>query len=716
MNTMISRRSLLGGSTAVGGFTALNFLLPDWARSARANDTRGLTALSGTTFDLHVARTPFAVDGHQGSAITVNGQVPAPLLRWREGDDLTLRVTNHMNEDTSIHWHGILLPYEMDGVPGVTFPGIKPGETFTYKFPVKQAGTYWYHSHSGLQEQAGHFGPLIIEPKGADPVAVDREYVVVLSDWTFKDPDTLYAKLKKHGHGFNYQKPTLGDFFRDVRARGFGAAFKEKMDWDRMRMERTDILDITGETYTYLVNGHGPGDNWTALFKPGERVRLRFINAAAMSIFNVRIPGLPMTVVQADGLDVQPVETDEFQIGVAETYDVVVQPTEDRAFTIMSEAMDRSGFGRATLATRPGMEAPIPPLRERPLLSMKDMGMDHGSMNMDGMDQDAMGHGEMDHDSMSNSGGAHEGHDMPMDKNMNMDMKPEMKMEAPAEHDHGASDHADAGEPEHDHSSHESSTDVMEMAAKMQAKQAEMDHGSMNHGEMRSESMDMNGMDHGSMDHSAMDMDGGSTEMQRHDHPGGPGVVNEAMAPTNRLGERGLGLENEPHRVLVYTDLASLVPNPDQRAPGREMELHLTSNMERYMWSFDGVKFSEVDGPIIFREGERLRLTMVNDTMMAHPIHLHGMFFDVVTGGEPAHKPRKHTIVIKPGEKLSVDITADALGDWAFHCHLLYHMRAGMMRVVSVRKGMARGMMDHQKMDHGEREHMHHDQNDGGTP
>jgi CopA family copper-resistance protein len=693
VSNMISRRSLLSGSTAVGGLTALNFALPAWARSARANDMRGLTALSGTTFDLHVARTPFAVEERQGSAITVNGQVPAPLLRWREGDDLTLRVTNHLNEDTSIHWHGILLPYEMDGVPGVTFPGIKPGETFTYKFPVKQAGTYWYHSHSGVQEQVGHFGPLIIEPKGADPVAFDREYVVVLSDWTFEDPDTLYAKLKKRGHGFNYQKLTLGDFFRDVRARGFGAAFKEKMDWDRMRMERTDILDITGETYTYLVNGHGPGDNWTALFKPGERVRLRFINAAAMTIFNVRIPGLPMTLVQADGLDVRPVETDEFQIGVAETYDVVVRPTEDRAFTIMSEAMDLSGFGLATLATRPGMEAPIPPLRERPLLSMKDMGMDH----------DAMGHAEMDHDSMSNNGGAHEGHDMPMDKNMNMDMdmKPEMKMEAPAEHDHGAPDHLGAGEPEHDHSSHERSTDVMEMAAKMQAKQAELDHGSM---------------DHSSMNHDGMEMSDGAMEMQRHDHPGGPGVVNEAMAPTNRLGERGLGLENEPHRVLVYTDLASLAPNPDQRAPEREMELHLTSNMERYMWSFDGVKFSEVDGPLIFREGERLRLTMVNDTMMAHPIHLHGMFFDVVTGGDHAHKPRKHTIVIKPGEKLSVDITADALGDWAFHCHLLYHMRAGMMRVVSVRKGMARGMMDHQKMDRGEREHMHHDQNDAGAP
>ena len=752
---MILRRSFLEGSAVLGGVAVLNLGLPAWARSAQANNMAGLTALSGTAFDLDVARTPFIVDGRRGSAITVNGQVPAPLLRWREGDELTLRVTNHLDEDTSIHWHGILLPYEMDGVPGVTFPGIKPGETFTYDFPVKQAGTYWYHSHSGLQEQAGHYGPLIIEPRDADPVAYDHEYVVVLSDWTFEKPEQMYAKLKKHGHGFNYQKLTLGDFFRSARAKGLSAAFNEKMMWDRMRMERTDILDITGETYTYLVNGHGPGDNWTALFKPGERVRLRFINTAAMSIFNVRIPGLPMTVVQADGQDVRPVETDEFQIGVAETYDVIVRPTEDRAFTIMCEAMDRSGYGRATLATRPGMEAPIPPLRERPLLTMKDMGMDHGTMDS----------GSMDHGDMDRGGGQHETHDMHMDMkpdmkmdatsshdhavhdhsdnselshgdaahdepghdhssheratdimemaakaqmtrdhDMPMDMKPDMKMDATSSHDHAAHDHSDNSEPSHgdaahdepghDHSSHERATDIMEMAAKAPMTQdpdmlqgdGQMDHGIMGRGEMN---------------HGSMNRDGGHMEMamQRHDHPGGPGVVNEAMAPTNRLGERGLGLESEPHRVLVYTDLASLAPNPDLRAPGREMELHLTSNMERYMWSFDGVKFAEVDGPITFDQGERLRLTMVNDTMMAHPIHLHGMFFEVVTA-EHAHKPRKHTIVIKPGEKLSVDITADAPGDWAFHCHLLYHMRAGMMRVVSVREHMGGRCPGDSHMDH----------------
>ncbi len=668
---MISRRSILRGAAAVGGSAALNLSLPPWARSAQANDMAGLTTLSGTTFDLTVDRLPFSVEGQHGNAIAVNGQVPAPLLRWREGDDLTLRVINRLDEDTSIHWHGILLPYEMDGVPGVTFPGIKAGETFTYRFPLKQAGTYWYHSHSGFQEQLGHYGPIIIDPADGYPQPFEREYVVVLADWTFEDPYTIYAKLKKHAHGFNYQKLTLADFFRDVRSKGFGAAFEDKMMWDRMRMERADILDITGETYTYLTNGHGPEGNWTGLFQPGERVRLRFINAAAMTIFNVRIPGLPMTVVQADGLDVRPVETDEFQIGVAETFDVIVHPTEDRAYTIVSEAMDRSGFGRATLAPRPGMMAPVPPLRERPLLTMKDMGMDHGGMDHGGMDHGGMDHGDMDHGSMNHDRMTHEG--------MNHESMNHNQM------NHGDMNHGDMNHGDMDHGDMD---------------HGDMDHGDMDHGDMDHKSMNQNQMNHGEMNHDSMTIGDGAMAAQRHDHSGGPGVVNEAMAPTNRLGERGLGLENEPHRVLVYADLESLTPNPDQRPPAREIELHLTSNMERYMWSFDGVKFSEVKGPIIFHEGERLRLTMVNDTMMAHPIHLHGMFFDVVTGSDDAHKPRKHTIVAKPGEKLSIDITADALGEWAFHCHLLYHMRAGMMRVVSVRKGEAPD--HHQHMHHGE--------------
>ena len=584
---MFSRRELIRMTGLLAGAVASRPLLPAWARSGSATDLSGLPALSGQVFDLDIAAATRTIDGKPGRAILVNDQLPAPLLRWRQGDEITLRVTNRLDVGTSIHWHGILLPFQMDGVPGVSFPGIKPGETFTYRFPLVQAGTYWYHSHSGLQEQLGHYGPIVIEPEETDPVACDREYVIVLSDWTFVNPRRIFEKLKKMSDSYNFQQRTTGDFLADAVENGLGEALSQRMMWGAMRMNPTDIADITGAAYTYLVNGHGPADNWTGLFRPGERVRLRFINAAAATIFNVRIPGLPMTVVQADGQDVQPVETDEFQIGVAETYDAVIEPEANRAYTLMAESNDRSGFARATLSPRAGMSAAVPALRDRPTLTMKDMGMEHES---------------------------HGGQETPP--------SPEPGM-----------DRAQAG-----------------------------------------------GMDH-SM-HRAMAMD---TAEQRHDHPRGAGVASLARNPSNRLGERPNGLEDAPHRVLVYTELKSRVRNPDTRAPQREVELHLTGNMHRYMWSFDGVKFSDIDGPILFHKDERLRLTLVNDTMMAHPLHLHGMFFDVVTG-EHDHKPRKHTILVKPGEKLSVDITADAVGDWAFHCHLLYHMHAGMMQVVSVRE------------------------------
>lgn len=567
---MLSRRRFLSQSAALGAGVAMSPFAAPWARAATPS---GLSVLSGATFDLSVAGARVGVDGRSRNAVLVNGNFPAPLLRWREGDTVTINVANHLGEDTSIHWHGILLPAGMDGVPGVSFPGIRPHQTFTYRFPVKQAGTYWYHSHSGLQEQIGHYGPIIIDPKSADPVAYDREHVLMLGDWTFDDPAEIYRKLKKSPEAFNFQRRTLGDFFRDASA-DFGAAVSERAMWGGMRMSPTDIADVTGAVYAYLVNGHGPGDNWTGLFNAGERVRLRVINASAMTIFNLRIPGLAMTVVQADGLNVEPVETDEIQIGVAETYDVIVRP-EDRAYTVFAETIDRSGFARATLAPRAGMSADVPPLRARPTLTMRDMAMDHGSLEQSAIDHDAM------------------------------------------------------------------------------------DHGSMNHGE--------------------------AAGVQRHPHPTGVGVDMLAVAPANRLADRGAGLEDVDHRVLTYADLKSLDENPDQRAPGREIELHLTGNMSRYMWSFDGVKFSDVTEPILFHQGERLRLTLVNDTMMNHPIHLHGMYFDVVTG-DHAKKPRKHTIIIKPGDKCSLDVTADAPGEWAFHCHLLFHMAAGMMQTVRVHR------------------------------
>ena len=622
---LLNRRHFLKKSAFAFAGAGFQSVLPAWAQSARS--TLSLPGmLAGNEFSLQVEQAKADVAGKRAPLITLNGQFPAPLLRWQEGDDLTIRVSNHLQESTSIHWHGILLPFQMDGIPGLSFPGIAPGNEFTYRFPVKQAGTYWYHSHSGLQEQLGHYGPIIIDPIDPDSVAYDREHVILLSDWTFENPQRVFSKLKKMSDNYNFQQRTVREFFSDVEAEGFDAAMANRLMWGDMRMSPTDLSDVTGSTYTYLVNGHSPAENWLGLFSPGERVRLRFINASAMSIFNVRIPGLPMTVVQADGLNVKPVDTDEFQIGTAETFDVIVQPDADQAFTIMCETNDRSGYAAATLAPREGMQAAIPSLRPRPTLTMKDMGM--GGMEMNDMEMNGMeGMNTMD----------------------------------PGAMDHSAMNHAEMN--------HEDSAPTA-MA---------MDHSNMDHSAMNNANM---------TDMGSMEMD--NMTMQDHNHPQGPGVMNVAMNPVNRLHERPLGLENLPHRVLVYTDLESLVPNPDTRPPAREMELHLTSNMERYMWSFDGVKYSEVKDPIVFHHDERLRLTMVNDTMMPHPIHLHGMYFDVVTRpGEHHHKPRKHTIVIKPGEKMAVDITADAPGDWAFHCHLLYHMKAGMMRVVSVKENMS---------------------------
>ena len=547
-----------------------------------------MPTVSGQDIRLSVGHSAFTVGGQTGHAITINGSLPAPLVRLREGQTARISVTNTLDEDTSIHWHGLLLPFQMDGVPGVSFPGIRPKETFVYEFPVRQSGTYWYHSHSGLQEQEGHYGPIIIDPAAPDPVAYDREHVIVLSDWSFLHSHAIFQKLKQEGGYFNRRRMTLAGRLSGDPAHQMSPS--ERAMWAKMRMDPTDILDVNGSTYTYLINGHGPQENWTGLFTPGERVRLRIINAGAMSIFNIRIPGLPMTVVAADGQNVRPVETDEFRISAAETYDVIVQPREDRAYTFVAEAIDRSGIGRATLAPRLGMTAPVPALRERPVLDMRDMGM--GSM-----DHGAMGQGTaMDHS-------AHAG---------------------------------------------------MNQAATAAAA-APMDHGDMN---MRDQS--------------------------RVKFPLNPGVDMIAPMPVDRTGDRGTGLEKVPHRVLTYRDLVSLTPNPDRRAPARTLEVHLTGNMERFMWSFDGKRLSESPEPLRFALNERVRLRLINDTMMAHPIHIHGHFFELVNG-HPGRHPLKHTVDVLPGGLVDLDLTADAPGDWAFHCHLLFHMHAGMMRVVTVR-------------------------------
>jgi CopA family copper-resistance protein len=599
----LDRRQLLRGASLVGGGMALSTLLPGWARGATPGTAPTLPTLTGPNIDLRIGHSEVRVDGKASHAVTINGTVPGPLLRLKEGEKARLSVTNDLDEDTSIHWHGLLVPTQMDGVPGVSFPGIKPRQTFVYEFPIKQSGTYWYHSHSGLQEAEGHYGPIIIDPAGPDPVAYDREHVIVLSDFSFMHPHAIFKRLKQQGGVFNFQKQTVAGLLA-----GKDQTLAERIEWAKMLMDPTDISDVTGAALKFLINGHGPADNWTGLFTPGERVRLRFINTAAQMIFNVRIPGLRMTVVAADGQNVRPVEVDEFQIGNAETYDVIVQPTEDRAFTLVSEAVDRSGMGRATLAPRAGMTAPVPPLRKRPLSTMKDMGMDMSAMH--GM----TGGAGMDHSAM--------GHDMAAMPGMTgMAAQPGLASPKPR------------------------GSDVM---------------GGM-----------------------------GGMEMSMRDPQNapqvklGPGVQTIAPIPVDRTGEAGQGLESVGHRVLVYKDLFALTPNEDLRTPTRALDIHLTGNMERFMWGFDGQKFSETTKPYAFETGERVRVTLINDTMMAHPIHLHGHFFEL-THAPAGDGPRKHTVTVLPGGKVSWDFTADA-GDWAFHCHMLYHMHAGMFQVFSVR-------------------------------
>lgn len=571
--TRPTRRQFLRDATLGGGALALPGF-PAWAQPVSTGIATPLPMLSGTDIALTVAHLTRTIDGTRSHAIGINGTSPAPLIRLKQGQQVRLSVTNSLDEETSIHWHGLLVPFQMDGVPGISFPGIPARTTFTYDFPVVQAGTYWYHSHSGLQEQMGHYGPIVIDPEGPDPIVSDREHVIVLSDHSPLHPHAIFRRLKLQGGYFNYQKQTFGGLLagRDQPA-------GERRMWGGMRMDPTDVSDVTGATYSYLVNGHGPADNWTALFTPGERVRLRIINASAMTNFNVRIPGLKMTVVQADGQNVRPVAVDEFQIAVAETYDVIVEPAAPVAHTLVAEAWDRSGMARATLTPRVGMVAAVPALRRRPLATMKDMGM-----------------GDM----------------------------------------------------------------------------AAMDHGAMG---------GMAGMDHGAMpgmSHSMRDF------ANAPGLPRTPTVQTVAPMPMDRTGEPPQGLSNTGHTVLVYRDLVALERNPDLRAPTRQLQIHLTGNMERYMWAFDGVKLNEVKAPIPFRQGERVRVTLVNDTMMAHPIHLHGHFFELVTG-HGDHAPRKHTINVAPGGTATFDLTADAVGDWAFHCHMLYHMHAGMMQVVTVR-------------------------------
>lgn len=559
----LSRRRFVQGIAAAGFST-----LAPWSGRGWANAGPHPPELAGTEFDLEVAELPVNFTGTRSVATVVNGSLPAPTLRAREGDTVTLRVTNRLSDLTTIHWHGVILPAEMDGVPGISFPGIAPGETFTHRFTLRQSGTYWYHAHT-LHEQTGLYGALIVEPREADPIRADRDYAVLLSDWTDENPLQVFLNLKKMGGYYNFGQPTVGDFLEDVSRQGLRAALGKRGMWNRSRMNPTDLSDVSAATYTYLMNGTAPAGNWTGIARAGERVRLRFIGAGTATFFDVRIPGLKLTVISADGQAVEPVEVDEFRIGPGETYDVIVQMPDDRAYTIFAQSMDRTGFARGTLAPHAGMEADVPRPDAAAWLAPVDM---MGAM------------------AAMNGGGKHAGHGI-------VAASPERKVR------HARSEY-------------------------------------------------------------------------------GPGVDMRVDYPRADLDDPGVGLRDNGRRVLTYADLRTVGGALDARAPQREIELHLTGNMERFVWSLDGVKLNDAK-PIHFRSGERLRVTLVNDSTMAHPMHLHGMWSELEST-EGRFQVRKHTISVQPAQRVSFAVTADAPGRWAFHCHLLYHMAAGMFREVVV--------------------------------
>jgi CopA family copper-resistance protein len=590
------RRKFLQG-IAAGGI-ALG-LAPLGSVLAAPNPSSGTQILSGTEFDLTISQTPVNFTGKPRLATTVNGSLPGPTLCWREGEMVTIRVTNHLPEETSIHWHGILLPFQMDGVPGISFHGIAPGKTFTYQFKVSQSGTYWYHAHSAFQEQEGLYGAIVIEPAGRDAIVSERDYVVTLADWSDEVPMRMLKKLKMDSGYYNFNQPTVGNFFKDVSQDGWSAALAKRRMWNEMRMNPTDLADISAYTYTYLMNGTTPSGNWNGLFKPGERVRLRFINSSAMTFFDVRIPGLKMTVVQADGQNVEPVTVDEIRLGVAETYDVLLTPS-DEAYTIFAQSMDRTGYARGTLTRQAGLSAAIPALDKPVPLTMGDM---MGSMA-------AMGGMAMDHSSHTMAG---------------MSGKQDMS--------------------------------GMEGMAGMEGMPS------------------MSGMAGMAADEKSVIVRHAKTEY-------GPSVDMRVDTPRTNLDDPGIGLRNNGRRVLTYADLKSLPGIMSPREAELDIELHLTGNMERYIWSLDGLEFGK-STPVHFPHGKRIRVIFVNDTMMAHPMHLHGMFAELESP-EGGVQVSKHTIIVQPAQRISFLVTADALGRWAWHCHLLFHMDAGMFREVVV--------------------------------
>lgn len=606
MNNM-NRRTFVKGVLATSIIASIPINL---SANSKISARKKTIELSGNTFNLSIEKIAVNVTGNPSIAKTVNGMLSGPTLRWKEGDTVTINVTNNLNEDTSIHWHGIILPASMDGVPGFSnFNGIKPGETFTYKFPILQSGTYWYHSHSGFQEQEGVFGAIIIEPKIKDPYEYDREYVISLSDWSDEKPSSVYRKIKLSSSYYNFKQRTVGDFIDEVKEKGFFEAFSERKMWNEMKMTDRDISDVSGYTYTYLMNGENPATGFKALFKNGEKIRLRFINSAAMTFFDVRIPGLKMTVVAADGNNIQPVTVDEFRIGVAETYDVIVEPEVNKAYSIFAQSIDRSGYALGALTFDEKVIAQTPQMDAFPILTHADMGMGGTS-----------------------------------DNNSEHDMST-METQKPAKQE-----------------------SAMKYGAGMDMSSVEKPKTTMNHSMMGHDMSAMNSNQKKEIPITKLEE---STGVQ---------VDAVAMNPQYRLDDPGVGLRDNGRRVLTYADLKSLTPTTNDKYPDREIILRLTGNMERYMWSINGITYKDAK-PLEFKYGERLRITYINDTMMNHPMHLHGMWSDLETGDDN-YLPRKHTIVVQPGSKISFRVNVDAKGSWAYHCHLLYHMTDMFRKVI----------------------------------
>jgi len=659
----LSRRQFVTGAAA--GSALLGLGIPSSSYSAATASHAAVQTLRGRSFDLDIGYRKVNFTGKERTATVINGTIPSPVLRWQEGESITLRVTNNLAHDSSIHWHGMILQANMDGVPGISFDGIPPGETFIYQFDVRQNGTFWYHSHSDFQEQTGMYGAILIDPAEPDPVSFDREHVVVLSDWSDERPERIYSKLKKQSDYYNFNERTAGDMWQDIKGKGIGQTYRDRKMWNQMRMSDRDLSDVTGYTYTFLMNGVTPDIGWLGLFERGEKVRLRIVNASAMTIYDVRIPGLKMTVVASDGQNIEPVTIDEFRIGVAETYDVVVQPSDDRPYTIFAQSIDRTGYARGTLTPNAEWVAEVPRMDPPTRLGHQDMGMggmegmDHSKMDMSGS-SDMQG---MDHSKMDMSGSS--------------DMQ--------------GMDHSKMGTGD---SSGTQGMDHSKMDTGGSSDMQGMDHSKMDMGG----SSDMQGMDHSKMDMSGMQQ----VAVSGDEIPGksgfgsqraifhtatefGPQVDMRAVTPQSGLSDPGLGLRNHQRdynrRVLTYADICNLDKTIDVRDPGREIQLHLTGNMSRYMWSMNGIKFADAE-LLRLKYGERVRITLVNDTMMTHPIHLHGVWSELETG-EPDRIPRKHTVIAQPGSKISYLVTADAYGGWAYHCHLLYHM-PGMFREVRI--------------------------------